>query len=126
VRVIRAALPTAAIALCAHRQHRVDGGPRRDKYGSPYTAAKHGVIGLTRSLAVEFGREGITVNCIAPGPIRTSMTAAIPDAQKTAFAKRRTALAAMPSRGSRPCHAELLSAGRSYITGTVLPVDGGC
>ena len=41
---------------------------------SPYAAAKHGVIGLTRSLAVEFGKEVITVTCICPGPIRTGMT----------------------------------------------------
>ena len=49
------------------------------KYGSPYTAAKHGVAGLTKSLAVELGREGITVNCICPGPINTGMTAPIPE-----------------------------------------------
>ena len=52
------------------------------KFGSPYTAAKHAVIGLTRSLAVELGTEGITVNCICPGPVRTGMTEAIPEESK--------------------------------------------
>src|SRR5271163_3276765 len=59
---------------------------------SPYSAAKAGVTGLTRSLAVELGREGITVNCICPGPITTAMTARIPDEQKAVYARRRTAL----------------------------------
>src|SRR6266849_1973805 len=44
---------------------------------SPYSAAKAGVVGLTRSLAVELGRDGITVNCICPGPVTTGMTARI-------------------------------------------------
>jgi len=96
------------------------------KFGSPYTAAKHGVIGLTKSLAVELGREGITVNCICPGPINTGMTAEIEDEHKLIFAKRRTAI----GRYGEPeevAHGTLnfcLPASR-YMTGAVLPVDGG-
>lgn len=96
------------------------------KYGSPYTAAKAGVTGLTRSLAVELGAEGITVNCICPGPIRTGMTAGIPEEQKEIFARRRTAL----RRYADPeevAHATLSLAlpASGYITGATLPVDGG-
>jgi 3-oxoacyl-[acyl-carrier protein] reductase len=93
---------------------------------SSYTAAKTGVIGLTRSLAVELGTRGVTVNCICPGPIRTGMTAAIPEDAKAEFARRRVAL----KRYAEPeevAHATLnfcLPAAR-YITGTHLPVDGG-
>jgi 3-oxoacyl-[acyl-carrier protein] reductase len=96
------------------------------KFGSPYTAAKHGVIGLTRSLAVELGREGITVNCIAPGPINTGMTADIPDDHKIIFAKRRTALGryAEPEEVAHGTLSLCLPASQ-YITGVVLPVDGG-
>src|SRR3546814_12993076 len=59
---------------------------------TPYVAAKTGVTGLTRGLAVDLGKEGITVNCICPGPIRTGMTDAVPEADKAVFARRRTAL----------------------------------
>jgi 3-oxoacyl-[acyl-carrier protein] reductase len=48
------------------------------KHMSPYTVTKHGVVGLTRSLALEYGETGVTVNCICPGPILTGMTEAIP------------------------------------------------
>ncbi len=50
------------------------------------------MVGLTRSLAVELGRDGITVNCICPGPITTGMTARIGGEHKAIFARRRTAL----------------------------------
>jgi 3-oxoacyl-[acyl-carrier protein] reductase len=93
---------------------------------SPYSAAKAGVTGLTRSLAVELGRERITVNCICPGPIRTPMTDAVPEEQKTIFAKRRTALARYgePEEVAQITVSLCLPAA-SYLTGAVIPVDGG-
>jgi len=95
-------------------------------YISPYTSSKHGVIGLTRSLAVELGGQGITVNCVCPGPIETGMTAGIPDADKVVFAKRRVPL----RRYGTPeevAHAtlSLVLPASSYINAAVLVVDGG-
>ena len=105
-------------------------------YISPYTASKHGVIGLTRGLAVELGRSGVTVNCVCPGmiattfhdtfTIRTGMTASIDEADKARFARRRVPI----GRYGEPeevAHAVLSLAlpASSYINGTVLVVDGG-
>jgi 3-oxoacyl-[acyl-carrier protein] reductase len=126
-RVIRAALPylrrasDARIVNIASTE-----GWGATKYGSPYTAAKHGVIGLTKSLAVELGREGITVNCICPGPINTAMTADIAPEDKAIFAKRRTALGRYgePEEVAHGTLSLCLPAAR-YITGAILPVDGG-
>jgi 3-oxoacyl-[acyl-carrier protein] reductase len=93
---------------------------------SPYVVAKTGVIGLTRALAVDLGPEGITVNCICPGPIRTALTASIPDEHKTIFAKRRTALRryGYPEEVAHITFSLCLPAA-SYLTGAVIPVDGG-
>ena len=93
---------------------------------SPYAVAKTGVIGLTRALAVDLGPEGITVNCICPGPIRTPLTGAIPEEHKTIFAKRRTALKryGYPEEVAHMTFSLCLPAA-SYITGAIIPVDGG-
>lgn len=96
------------------------------RFGSQYTTAKTGVTGLTRSLAVELGPEGITVNCICPGPIKTGMTARIPDEAKDKFARRRTVLLryADPEEVAHGIMHLVLPASQ-YITGVTLPVDGG-
>ncbi|MDG5747348.1 SDR family NAD(P)-dependent oxidoreductase [Qipengyuania sp. XHP0207] len=93
---------------------------------TPYVAAKTGVTGLTRGLAVDLGPEAITVNCICPGPIRTTMTDAVPEEHKTIFAKRRTALRRYgdPEEVAHVTLSLVLPAA-SYITGAIIPVDGG-
>ncbi len=93
---------------------------------TPYVAAKSGVVGLTRGLAVDLGPEGITVNCICPGPIRTAMTDAVAEEHKVIFAKRRTALRRYgePEEVAHITLSLVLPAA-SYITGAAIPVDGG-
>lgn len=91
-----------------------------------YVAAKHGVVGLTRSMAVDLGRRGITVNAICPGPIRTGMTAEIPDEAKERFARRKVPM----GRYGEPIEIaqmilNLALPATSYVTGAVIPVDGG-
>jgi 3-oxoacyl-[acyl-carrier protein] reductase len=91
-----------------------------------YAASKAGVTGLTRSLAVELGRHGVTVNCICPGPIDTAMTAAIPDEAKDTYARRRVPL----RRYGDPeevAHMtlNLCLPSSSYVNGATIPVDGG-
>ncbi len=93
---------------------------------SPYSAAKSGVVGLTRALACDLGKDGITVNCVCPGPIRTAMTASIPDEAKTIYAHRRTALRRYgePEEVAHVTLSLVLPAA-SFITGAIIPVDGG-
>ena len=91
-----------------------------------YTAAKHAVVGFTRSLCVELGPTGVTANCICPGPILTGMTAPIPDDAKVKFARRRVPM----RRYGRPeevAHITLsvVLPASSFLTGAIIPVDGG-
>jgi 3-oxoacyl-[acyl-carrier protein] reductase len=92
----------------------------------PYVAAKHGVIGLTRAMAVDLGRDGITCNCICPGPIITGITDGIPDEHKEIYAKRRVPLRryGIPEEVANITLSLCLPAA-SYLNGAIIPVDGG-
>ena len=126
-RIVRAALPhlrnstSPRIVNIASTE-----GLGATKYSTAYSTAKTGAIGLTRALAVELGSEGITVNCICPGPIRTGMTASIPEADKQEYARRRIALKryADPEEVAHMTLSLVLPAA-SFVTGVALPVDGG-
>jgi NAD(P)-dependent dehydrogenase (short-subunit alcohol dehydrogenase family) len=90
-----------------------------------YVASKHGVLGLTRAIAVEMAPHGIRANCVIPGFIRTEALDRIPEEQKGKIAAR------VPQRrmGSPEEFAEvaafLLSDAASHVTGQDWAVDGG-
>jgi 3-oxoacyl-[acyl-carrier protein] reductase len=98
-------------------------------YGSAgqanYAASKSGLVGLARSITRELGGRGITANVVAPGFIETEMTAALPEAQQQQY------LANIPAgRFASPDEvakviAWLASDDAGYISGAVIPVDGG-
>jgi len=93
-----------------------------------YSAAKAGVLGMTRALASEWARKGIRVNAVAPGYVKTALVAGLVergaiDAQAIA---RRTPMGRMAAPEEiAQTMAFLVSPQASYITGAVLPVDGG-
>ena len=98
----------------------------RGKFGqSNYAAAKAGIIGLSRSVAKEVGRYGITVNVVTPGMIGTKLVAALPeDVREKALAE--TVLGRLGTPEDVAALVTFLATdGARHITGAVIPVDGG-
>ncbi len=93
-----------------------------------YPASKHGVVGLTKSAAIEFARRGIRINCICPGPIRTgmheSLVAVAPEIVEMMNTKVPMGRIGEPEEAAAAA-IWLCSDEASYITGHALPVDGG-
>lgn len=93
--------------------------------GSMYPASKAGVNGLTRALSRELGKDGIRVNAVAPGVTRTDMVAALPE-NMVAPLLQRIPLARMGEAEDIANAVVFLASDKaSYITGCVIPVDGG-
>jgi 3-oxoacyl-[acyl-carrier protein] reductase len=89
-----------------------------------YAASKGGVIALTKSLAKEVGKRGITVNAIAPGFIETDMTEELPPELKKA-ALSRIALGKFGKPEDVAQAVLFLAREANYITGAVIAIDGG-
>jgi 3-oxoacyl-[acyl-carrier protein] reductase len=96
-------------------------GPRANAGQCNYAAAKAGLIGMTRTVAVEVARRGITVNAIAPGLIETDMSAGVNADLMSSVPARR---AGQP-QDVAACARFLASEGAGYVTGSTLYVDGG-
>jgi 3-oxoacyl-[acyl-carrier protein] reductase len=96
-------------------------GPRANAGQSNYAAAKAGLIGMTKTVAAEVARRGVTVNAVAPGFIETEMTKDVPEAVIAAIPARRVGAPEDVGAAVR----FLASDDAAYVTGTTLYVDGG-
>ena len=90
-----------------------------------YSASKAGVIGLTRTLALEWARFNINVNCVAPGGVHTPMTANIPEQVRAKLLEGTPFKRWADPDEIAAVHAFLASDDASYITGQVIWADGG-
>jgi len=96
-------------------------GPRANAGQANYAAAKAGLIGMTKTVATEVARRGVTVNAVAPGFIATEMTADVPDAVIDAVPAKRAGTPEEVAAAVR----FLASDAAGYVTGSTLFVDGG-
>lgn len=98
----------------------------RGNIGQPnYSASKAGIVGLTRTLALECARAGITVNCVAPGATDTAMFANVPEDIKAAIVKSIPLQRMAAPADIAAVHAFLCSDDAAYVTGQLIYVDGG-
>jgi 3-oxoacyl-[acyl-carrier protein] reductase len=90
-----------------------------------YAASKAGMVGLARSLARELGSRGITVNVVAPGFVATDMTAELSDDRRAAIVAQVPLARYAEASEVADVITFLASPGAGYITGALVPVDGG-
>jgi 3-oxoacyl-[acyl-carrier protein] reductase len=119
----------AAVPMIKHKYGRIINTSSVGALGNigqaNYSASKAGVIGLTKTLALEFARYGITVNAVAPGGVKTRMTAAIPEKFMAELLQRIPMQRLAEPEEVAAVHAFLASDEASYLTGQVIWIDGG-
>lgn len=96
-------------------------GPRANAGQANYAASKAGLIGFTKTVAVEVARRGVTVNAVAPGLVDTQLTEGVGNGLVDAIPARRPGT----PEEIASCVRFLASKEASYVTGTTLTVDGG-
>jgi len=126
-RLVRAALPALRVSGCGRI---VLIGSIMSSFGTAglvaYVASKHAVLGMTRVMASEFGRDGITVNCVQPGTIETPMTAAfLAQPDLAAFWRNKSALGRLGQpEDIADVIAFLVSDAARFVSGQGLLIDG--
>ncbi len=90
-----------------------------------YAASKSGLVGMARSIARELGSRSITANVVAPGFVETEMTAALPEAKQAEYKAQIPLQRYATAEEVASVVQWLASDGAGYVTGAVIPVDGG-